>query len=457
MLITSFLLKHLWKDFLIDPVLVTEDSDQIPVQKISFPGVAVCSVNKISKRKAKILAENLFRITHQYQKMYSESEILENIKLFADLYDYNLSDRDRHLSFQKYLDDYLNLTTTEIIGEVIKLVPKCDETLLKCVWGGIEYNCDELLQSRITFDGRCCLFNYIPTIKNKNYRKEKIFEKLYARGAGVNKGLQLTLKDNTDDYFVTTTETNGYLIYIFNPKDFPDKSSGDLTEVIANFGKETFISIEASVISGTDDIRILPTGMRNCIRSEERKTEFGNYRQSDCFAQCRLHAIESLCRCKPFTQPLDVSNYCTLSDLQCMNKYKTKWNNYFPYAVENLEALEFEKYESIRCSECLPSCEHVTYKVSVDQTDTATNLNNAIVSIFFNRPTAMSFKIDVQQTWYEMVSSFGGYLSLLMGLSFINLIEFLILIYKILFYFFRYFLKNIYRKSKKETKRKFLP
>ncbi|XP_050514335.1 sodium channel protein Nach-like isoform X2 [Diabrotica virgifera virgifera] len=368
-------IQYLWGSYLESPVLITSDTFDIPVRQINFPGIAICNANKISKSRATQFAEELLKNSSRSNKHFrSKEDILEAIKLIANLYDFNLNSDDELLSFQLFLEKYDNLSfPSDLTYRITELAPTCDEMLAKCVWQGTETNCAEYMRVRMTFDGPCCVFNYIRIAK-----RMKLFRKLnknqtsvkmeHALGAGIENGLQFALHNTIDDYFVTTTEIKGYLVYVFNSYDFADKSSGDLTEILLNYGTETFISMDVRVVDAQSSIQILTPKMRNCIFSDEQETKFGTYRHSDCLALCKVETMQALCGCIPFSQPLNVSNYCSLIDLPCLNKFKMKWTNYYPVGEEDKDSLDFEKYESITCPHCLPACTNEVYDVSVDVT-----------------------------------------------------------------------------------------
>ncbi|CAH1113703.1 unnamed protein product, partial [Psylliodes chrysocephalus] len=408
-------------------------------------GIAVCNVNKISKTKAHSFAEYLHSNFPLVRETFKEkSDLLNAIKLLANLYDLNISDSIVEATLQELLEKYDNLTKSyDPTERLIQLAPTCQDVLLKCKWGGIEYDCHEIIFSRITFDGICCIFNYIRPIgrpkvfKKLNKNNNLPFEARNGMGSGPKKGLQLVMKDTSDDYFVTTTDIRGYVVSIFNPMDFPDKNSGSLSEVMANVGTEVFIGIKVSITNPNKAIRILPTRMRKCIFHDELHTDFGNYRHSDCLASCKMHAMKMLCQCIPFSQPVDDYNYCTLTDLPCLSNFYRKWTSYYP-ENEDSPALNFERENSIDCRHCFSVCKDQTYFVSVDVLPIAINPTNiTYVNVFFERSFGDSLKIDLVQYWYELVSSCGGFISLLMGLSFISFAEMFVLMYKLVVFCLR--------------------
>lgn len=80
-------------------------------------------------------------------------------------------------------------------------------------------------------------------------------------GAGYENGLIVTLKNDYDDYFVTTHDTAGYAIQIFYSEDYPDEISGSLSEVIVDLGTVTLINLEVKKIKATENLISSPMKM----------------------------------------------------------------------------------------------------------------------------------------------------------------------------------------------------
>ncbi|CAG9814012.1 unnamed protein product [Phaedon cochleariae] len=194
-------------------------------------------------------------------------------------------------------------------------------------------------------------------------------EPMRPNGAGVQRGLRLTLNNNVDDYFFSTFPAIGFTVQIFYPNDFPDKMSGSLSEAFINAGTEALISMEFSMTKTSE--------ARRCKFQSERKTIFGPYRYSDCLVECKIRSMQSLCNCVPFTVPVleeddgtDRLPLCTLIDIPCLHKYKAKWSRYYPNDPNGVESdiLRQEKHDSINCPECLPDCNSIAYQPSVIST-----------------------------------------------------------------------------------------
>nr|CAI5868401.1 unnamed protein product [Callosobruchus analis] len=349
---TALFLVHMWSDYLDTPTIVSYSGSNVPIQNVYFPGVAICNINKISKKKAMEYAEEI----NSYRKLGDIDSILQDI-----------------------------------------LSPSCEDMLQSCRWAGKSGDCTKLFTRRITYDGFCCTFNYVrPFTNSKIYTdtgkklQVEVKEPKKPIGAGAINGLSIALKNDLEDYFFTSLETTGYKVLIFNTADYPDKISGSFTEIIAGFNKEVLIGLRVDVCRGSSALRQLPLSLRSCMFSSDSRTSFGLYSHSDCLVDC---------------------------------KAQRKWSKYHPKDMKNEELMIQEKHDSMHCSHCLPSCSHTVYKPYTSIANVLDNQNITHVHIYFDENFSNIYKIILFQTWFEILSNFGGILSLLLGVSVISAIE----------------------------------
>ncbi|KAG5897137.1 hypothetical protein JTB14_025090 [Gonioctena quinquepunctata] len=382
----------------------------------------------------------------QFDKKANMITLLENIKLLGNLYDFNMGDQAKQFNFQDFLDDFENISSTDNLKQTMfELTTPCEEMIKDCMWSGKKYNCDDLFKTRMTYEGICCVFNYIRPLSKKGkftYATEvqnATAQRLYH--SGIENGLKATLINNIDDYFLTTLETRGYTVQIFYPKDYPDQISGSLSETIVEFGSDVSLGIDVDVVKSSNILRALSYEKRTCMFDDEESTVFGSYRHSDCLVECKIRLIATLCNCIPFTIPtLDVQefqeiSFCTLMDLPCLNRYKTKMLKYYPTGTAST-VLNGEKQDSMGCSNCVSNCNNIVYKVSTNLTPLLHHSDNdSRLNVFFNKAFGNTYRIDLSQTWFELISNIGGFLSLFMGISIISAIEVVILVYRLVRYY----------------------
>lgn len=54
-----YFVMQIWVDFIAKPTATTIESTQYPIWLVPFPAIAICPVNKISKKKAEAYADKL--------------------------------------------------------------------------------------------------------------------------------------------------------------------------------------------------------------------------------------------------------------------------------------------------------------------------------------------------------------------------------------------------------------
>ncbi|KAJ8916278.1 hypothetical protein NQ315_016419 [Exocentrus adspersus] len=448
--ITAVWIQYLWSWYRTDSTFINFDG-KITVQEIDFPGIAICNLNKISKRRAYAFAKEL----SPFLKQENISSIIEDVKLIGNLYDFNMHRQESFWKVQEIFDKYDNLTDfNDLTKRILELTTPCPEVLQQCKWEGKEYPCGQLFFTRLTFDGFCCVFNYIrPSKRSKFYGTRNDYtipaEPYKSHGAGMRYGLEVVLSNDIDDYLYTTMATTGYKVHIFNCKDFPDVLSGSLQEILVSPGIHTLFSIELDVIRSTPQIESIPTHLRKCVFDSEIRTSFGTYTQSDCLVECKARTMRDLCNCIPFVLPFDPNNtkikydgVCSLIDIPCLSQYSRKWTKYYPIGLDS-DYLNVEKQDSLYC-ECLPACDGVNYNIHTNVLPIASDDKNATkINVFFAQADGRLYKIDMTATWFEVISSYGGLMSLIMGLSIVSIIEVAVLLYKILAYYFYTLFKTL--------------
>lgn len=92
---------------------------------------------------------------------------------------------------------------------------------------------------------------------------------------------------------------------VFNPTDFPDMTSGGVTEVLAMTLSETFVDVTTTTFVTTQTVESFPRDKRNCIFKHEDNVVYGGalYTYSDCIVNCKIHHIMKACGCRPFFYP----------------------------------------------------------------------------------------------------------------------------------------------------------
>ncbi|CAH1099436.1 unnamed protein product [Psylliodes chrysocephalus] len=318
---TLYLMIYTWNNFMKNPTVTTVEAIGSKNIERPMPGISICSLNKISRKKAEKYAQHLSTISG-----VPRDDIMKNISLLGYLYEYNIPPNpEQIIHFQNFLEKYDSTpngyyNTTE---RLYQLQPTCEELLTECKWQGRFKNCSDLFVTELTMDGYCCVFNYVsqrstvkisPVVIENNYKPIEF---------GTRSILKFTIQSNSSDTFFTTLAT------------------------------------EAPV-------------KRKCLFRDEVHTIFGSYSYSNCIMECKISSIVALCQCIPYNFVTVYENennqyfQCTLADLTCLNSYSNKWMTLFPTDYEGNE-LEREKLDSIHCSHCVPSCSDDRYDVGQEQ------------------------------------------------------------------------------------------
>ncbi|XP_043493891.1 sodium channel protein Nach-like isoform X2 [Polistes fuscatus] len=383
----------------------------------------------------------------------SMEEILELFEQFGDSYNsMRKLDKNRRNELNSLLLDFYE-GEYDMDAIMKELTPQCTVMLVKCLFNGNEYNCSDIFSFEKTQDGYCCTFNYIIG-NNLNDDKEPMEVKT-VKDLGIERGLTVLMEPFLDDYFYTFLPVIGWKVTLFNPTDYPDNISGGVTEVLVSPLLESYLEIEAVSFYSTSQTKSYPIPKRKCIFPNEIQTRYGDYSYSDCLVDCREQQIWKMCKCIPFYLPTRTEaqsqhgrRACTLTDITCLDRYKSNWLTVFPHDDEALNNT-LNEYNSLRCGNCYPSCEDIFYTI---QSSFATMkrgyyetqllhdievIDQSIIHIYFSKYGTVRLKQDLSYTWYELLSDIGGICGIFIGFSLISVIE--------LIYFFILLLLELYK------------
>ncbi|KYN23421.1 Sodium channel protein Nach, partial [Trachymyrmex cornetzi] len=303
----------------------------------------------------------------------SVDEILNLIMQLGNLYvSMMVIDNSNDVELDKLLTSYYNGSYD--VAQIMKtLTPQCSTMLLKCILHGINRNCSELFEFRKTQDGYCCTFNYVresddipdePNSMIKLTRDQERVETL-----GMKHGLSVLMDPLLDDNFYSILPVQGWKVIVFNPTDYPDMTSGGVTEVLALPEYETNLNMDATLFSSSQTTINLPRNKRKCIFSDE--IVFSNitmYTYSDCIVDCKINDIQKFCGCRPFIYPRRGKK------------------------------------------ECYPN-----YNITIE----------AVLNVYFSKYGSIHLIQDVSSYWYNLLSDIGGLCGIFIGFSFITVVELL--------------------------------
>ncbi|XP_018403978.1 PREDICTED: sodium channel protein Nach-like [Cyphomyrmex costatus] len=371
-------------------------------------------------------------------------EILNLLMQLGNLYLFNFNLDDNYdVELDKLLTTYYNGSYD--VTEIMKaLTPQCSIMLLMCKLHGIYENCSTLFKFRKTQDGYCCTFNYIRESDDiLEMNNVEMIEPQKVSDLGIERGLTVLMNPLLDDCFYSILPIKGWKVIVFNPTDYPDKTSGGVTEVLAMPLSETFLDMVATLFVSTAFIKNFPRNKRNCVFSDEGKLISGNtmYTYSDCIVDCKVYYIQKHCGCRPFFYPRRgkkdySSRICNSLDNRCLIRHKANWSAILPHEEEHTN---FEKEErALHCYNCYASCNDdfdydvLSWKTHMTPGIFNTNFllnynvtNEGIVHIYFSKYETIRLIQDTSFYWYDLVSDIGGICGVFIGFSFISIVELL--------------------------------
>ncbi|CAK1583405.1 unnamed protein product [Parnassius mnemosyne] len=433
---------YMWLKGLSTPLIVSKESSKYPISEIDFPAIAICNINRISKKA-------MFEFETKTLNRTVKGNIREMMTWqFGGLidYTYNVTLRSRlHLN-SEYAPTLRH--APNVIDTMKKLAPSCEEMLIKCTWASKVIDCKSIFKVRRTIKGHCCAFNYILDYDADGIPSQKIKRVMRQSQPGSLHGLNLVMDPLIEDYAYTTRHVYGLDILIFDPIHFADTNGGRVVQRVAEPNMALYVELHSVKQIATNEVRKYSLKTRKCLFHDERKKKFNNmYSYSACIVNCRIKAVQTLCKCTPYFMPTssDIPT-CTLNEIPCLNKHKDKLPLVYPMSAD-ADGLDIEFQDSLYCPDCLLDCEftkHNTkaYKIPIVQLEidkghkefrkpftNGTNMTNkCTVSIYQPTFHGTLDRLDVVAYWFELLSNGGGVAGILMGLSIITGIEF--------FYFF---------------------
>ncbi|TGZ45793.1 Sodium channel protein Nach [Temnothorax longispinosus] len=292
------------------------------------------------------------------------------------------------------------------VTELMKnLTPQCSMILLKCKLHGTFRNCSNLFEFRKTQDGYCCTFNYARE-SDDILELPDVIESIpvhHVDDLGIERGLTVVMDPLLDDYFYSILP----IVLVFNPTDYPDMTSGGVTELLAMPLSETYVDVTTTAFVSTQIIRDFPREKRNCIFDDE----------------------ETMYKEKKYTY--------------------TKWLTIFPH--EDTGHIFRNEENALHCQICYPACNDLNYDVlswksymtpGGYNTNLLWNYNvtdEGVLHVYFSKYGTIRLKQDVAFYWYELMSDIGGICGVFIGFSFISVVE--------LLYFFALLFRDLLTKE----------
>ncbi|KAM7351037.1 pickpocket 18 [Cochliomyia hominivorax] len=472
---THFIIISLTIEYIQQPTEVHMSTNMVHVSNTPFPGVAVCSANKLSRQKVMKFAEEIFAKQQHYHPYYVAQTVQEmaehilNIKSFY-IFPYDNDNLNKTLlNRMDKLFTYAFNTTNYPIRDYLKiLAPDCRDVIIRATIYGKEINTLDYFNKRLTSSSVCCMFNYRrrgysmnPNIRKADDRFAENAEKIKFESNSILNSIQFVLRSDQEDFTFTEFHNTAFQLFIFPREDYATIQSNRIGEILVDYNTIVEVPIEPEFFGSTHRVRQFAPDVRNCYFPEEGQKLLNQsyYSIDECLLICRMDSMMKHCGC--VTPPMAATNkkitYCNFLDLPCLMNWKAIWYGWdnFEYVHENDKDIKDDFTTGHRCPKCLPNCNGVGYNLEVnDMTMRPTydqhyshgileGLNNekplAIVKLYFKYRYVLSTEMDSVGDWVVLLNRFGGIMSLMYGFSIISYIE---IIYFATGKFFAYHLES---------------
>ncbi|XP_054083092.1 sodium channel protein Nach [Zeugodacus cucurbitae] len=451
-IVTHVIIINLFIKYMDQPTEVRQSTKLVHVANSPFPAVAICSANKISRRKMLRYAEKVYAAQQTLQPdllAKNVSEMAEHLKLLTGFFLYPL---DTYNDNDPRLGQLHNILTSMYNGSdyptreiLFNLSPDCSELIIRGMVFGKSINITQYFEKRSISVGGCCLFNYRRDTYTTNSTRavfnqanSKVLENVTFESNSILNSVQFVVQSDPSDFWHTEFPSYAFRLYLFLQSDYATVMTNTLGEILVNPKSIVEIPIQPTFYDASGSIRNFSPQLRNCYFEDEgqRVLNKSYYSLDECLLICRMQSMQRYCGCvSPFlAPPLINASVCTLLQLPCLSQWMRVFNqwSYFEYVEQ---PLRFDK-----CKQCMPTCDGVDYKFFINylplrraiNSDTYTfgllkGLNSlkplALVKLYFKQRYAESTYIDVVGDWVVLLNRFGGILSLFYGFSILSYIE----------------------------------
>ncbi|XP_046812693.1 sodium channel protein Nach [Lucilia cuprina] len=480
---THFIILTLIVQYIQQPTEVHMSTNMVHVSNTPFPGVAVCSANKLSREKILSFAEKVFEQQQRYKPYYLARTIPEMAHYLLNLkgfYIYPHDNEPLNLTVLHRLDKIFTImfnTTDYPIRDYLKiLAPDCRHLVIRGTIYGKEINTRDYFNKRLTSSSVCCMFNYNrrgysidENTREADNRFAENAEKIKFQSNSILNSIQFVLRSTPEDFTITEFHNTAFQLFIFPREDYATIQSNRIGEILVDYNTIVEVPIEPEFFGSTQSVRQFAPEVRNCYFPDEGQKLLNQsyYSIDECLLICRMDSMLKYCGC--VTPPMAATNktiiYCNFLDIPCLMNWRAIWygSDTFEYVHENGKDIQDDFTTGHRCPQCLPNCNGVDFNLEVNDMTMRPiygqayshgilkGLTNtkplAIVKLYFKQRFVLSTEMDIVGDWVVLLNRFGGIMSLMYGFSIISYIE---IIYFATGKFFAYHLDSWKRKMERK-------
>ncbi|XP_053692037.1 sodium channel protein Nach-like [Sabethes cyaneus] len=422
--ISVVLLRYSWRsDAGVHTVTVMETTNY-PISNIPFPAVTVCNLNKISFKSALRKAEKMIRPGNM-----TAEELAWKFRLLLHVYGLADSNETEYIRLHSILRAN-NLDVAQLMGEIAQ---PCSSLLVRCMWKGTLWRCENLFQTVNSTEGMCCSFNYYG--RRTSYYQKQTFgnipsEPRRVTASGLLTGLRVLMNPEIDDYHTTDVGTAGVRIMIHHPYDYPN---GNAEAKIVLPKMVALIPVQPKETYTKDDVLRLDPWDRYCFaHNEVRLSVMRRYSFENCMVECRTMRVFERCGCIPYNLPNNGTvPCCEMKDMKCILENADLYQSAIPMFNWSIMEMKDKVFPVCRC---LPNCASVQYPAEMSSrllnrtySDKAQDFYTDIkikdlsaLHVYYSDLVSTRFLKKVNQNWLDVLASFGGILSLFLGFSIIT-------------------------------------
>ncbi|XP_061390871.1 pickpocket protein 28-like [Musca vetustissima] len=429
-LLSIFFIRDVYAKWRSTPVIVGISPQPSFIVNEPFPAVTFCNLNQASKKRAEVYNE--FSSEYAMLQLLCKKEVNQTI---ASAINWNL------------FEDF-----------IVNISQPCEEMIIGCNFGGLDYNCKDIFRTIVTDEGLCCVFNqldpkymYKENVPRKrelpytddavavNWNPEKGYpdnlpDKFYPRtaaGTGQTLGLSITFDVDINDYYCSSTSSVGIKMALHSPAEVPHvREIGTLLPA----GYETKIRIRPDKTEAALNLKSINRKYRQCLfDGEEHLTYFSYYNGRNCEMECQARRLLERCNCLAYYMPLIENNtkICGIIDTPCVKQVAQHNRNRSRAVLEDCQHL------------CWPSCfdlnfysdffsapiSHEGFEISnklvKNMASDYAEKSMGVAHFYFTDNTFRSTKQTEFVGITDFLSSVGGLMGLFMGFSFISIAEFI--------------------------------
>ncbi|XP_021958991.1 uncharacterized protein LOC110854873 [Folsomia candida] len=349
-----------------------------------------------------------------------------------------------------------HLDNPEEAGMKSKVIPlmkegmiNCDEIIRGCLLNGKSYDCKVLFKEHFSEWGSTCVFNGIPTeatrrnetiqsklggstkeeikeweqadldedvanVEKKNDTKHRPAVPWRQMAPGKSSGLTFVIRENLEDRACVHSDDTGFMLAVNNPRDEPQIERFGTS---LPYGKEIYVSLYPEVILAEKDAKDISMDRRGCYFSDDEGDAhldfYKKYSRQNCLEECFAKAVYEKCKCAKVSSPEEMHN-------------------------QGLKAA---------CPKCRPNCRDTKYRTSVTWSRMTEdrmnyyqkmfygkdyrgnrNISVSVVNVYFVVDSVHPTRRSARYSTFEEVGLIGGTVSMITGLSLLDVIETLVLI-----------------------------